>query len=203
MSQPNVLIAFYSRGGVTEALALAIAEGAREAGAQVTLRRARELVSRDVMAKAPGWVENADRMDALYEAPTADDVVAADAVILGSATRFGMVSSELKAFLDSLGGIWGQGKTFGKVGAVFTSTSTPHGGNEATLLSLFATMSHFGFVIVPPGYGEPATFGAGSPYGPTAVSGMGGTMPTDADLAVARFQGRRVAQVAAALKNAG
>lgn len=202
MSQPTVLIAFYSRGGVTEALANAIAEGAREEGANVVLRRAREIVSREVMAHAPGWIESADAMDAKYEAPTPDDVVNADAVVLGTPTRFGIVSSELKAFLDSLGGIWFQGKTFGKVGSAFTSTSTPHGGNEATILSLYAPMAHYGFVIVPTGYGDPAIYGAGSPYGATAVSGQNGALPTEAELAVARYQGKRVAQVAKALKAA-
>lgn len=200
MSDVKVLIAFYSRGGVTEALALAIAEGAREEGATVTLRRARELVSPEVMAHAPGWTESAERMNALYEAPTPDDVVESEAVILGTPTRFGLVSSELKAFLDSLGGIWFQGKTNGKVGAAFTSSSTPHGGNEATILSLYVPMAHYGWVIAPPGYGDASAYGGGTPYGPSAVSGQDGAMPTEGDLAAARYQGRLVAMVARKLK---
>ena len=203
MFAPQVLVVFTSRGGTTEAMALAVAEGAREAGAEVVIRRARELVDRETMAHAPGWVEAADRMNAVYDAPTPDDVAGADAVVIGSPTRFGMVSSEIKAFLDSLGGIWFQGKTYGKVGAAFTSTSTPHGGNENTITGLFPVMAHLGFVIVPTGYGDPAVYGSGSPYGPTTVSGQDSTPPTEGDLAVARLQGRRVAKVAAALKNAG
>lgn len=200
MSEVKVLIAFYSRGGVTEALASAIAEGAREEGATVVLRRAREVVPESVMASAPGWAENAARMNALYEAPTPADVVESDAVILGTPTRFGLVSSELKAFLDSLGGIWFQGKTNGKVGAAFTSSSTPHGGNEATILSLYVPMAHYGWVIAPPGYGDASAYGGGTPYGPSAVSGQDGAMPTEGDLAAARYQGKRVAQIARALK---
>src|SRR5271168_2441492 len=112
----NVLIAFYSRNGSTEALANAIAEGARSQGAEVRLRRARELVGPEVMAGAPGWKDNAERMNALYEAPTADDAAWADAIVFGSPTRFGSVTSELKSYVDSLGGLWFQGKLVGKAG---------------------------------------------------------------------------------------
>ena len=118
MSEINVLIAFYSRLGATEALANAIADGARAEGATVTLRRVREIVSREVMAQAPGWAESADAMNAKYEAPTEADAVAADAIIFGTPTRFGNVSSELKAYIDSLGGLWFQGKLYGKAGGM-------------------------------------------------------------------------------------
>jgi len=199
----NVLIAFYSRSGVTEALALAIAEGARDAGADVRLRRAREIVGPEVMAKAPGWTENAERMNAAYPAPTEADAEWADAIIFGTPTRFGAVSSELKAYIDSLGGLWSGGRLNGKTGSVFTSTSTLHGGNESTLLSLYNPMAHLGLIIVPLGYADAAMYKAGTPYGASAVSLSTATRPTDADLDVARFQGRRVTQVAAALKTAG
>ena len=116
------MIPFYSRNGSTEALAKAIAEGAQSEGAEVILRRAREVVSREVMAHAPGWAENADRMNAQYQAPTEADAEAADAIIFGTPTRFGNVSSELKAYVDSLGGLWFQGKLVGKAGSAFTST---------------------------------------------------------------------------------
>jgi NAD(P)H dehydrogenase (quinone) len=198
----NVLVAFYSRSGVTEAIAKAVAEGAEAEGATVRLRRAREVVSREVMAHADGWIEGADRMNALYEAPTADDAEWADAIAFGTPTRFGLVSSELKAYIDSLGGLWFQGKLIGKAGAAFTSTSTPHGGNEVTIASLFIPMAHFGMVIVPPGYGDPAVFGSGSPYGPTSVSGQNSAPPTEGDLTVARYQGKILAQTAKALKAA-
>ena len=155
MSSVNILIAFYSRSGVTEALARGIAEGAESEGAEVRLRRAREIVGRDVMAHAAGWAENADRMNAAYEAPSEADAEWADGIVLGSPTRFGAVSSELKAYIDSLGGLWFQGKLNGKAGSAFTSTSTPHGGNESTTISLYNPMAHLGLIIVPLGYADP------------------------------------------------
>jgi NAD(P)H dehydrogenase (quinone) len=199
----NVLIAFYSRGGVTEALAKAIAVGAEAAGATVRLRRAREFVGQDVMAKAPGWAESAARMNAAYEAPTEADAEWADAIVFGTPTRFGAVAAELKAYIDGLGGLWFQGKLNGKAGAVFCSTGTPHGGNESTLISLYNPMAHLGLIIVPNGYIDPVMFGAGTPYGSSAVSGQTSIPPTEGDIAAARLQGRRVATVAQALKDAG
>jgi NAD(P)H dehydrogenase (quinone) len=203
MTDVKILIAFYSRNGSTEALAKAIAEGAKAEGAEVVLRRAREIVSRDVMAHAPGWAENADRMNAEYEAPTEADAEAADAVIFGTPTRFGNVTSELKAYIDSLGGLWFQGKLNGKAGSAFTSTSSQHGGNESTSISLYNPMAHLGLIIVPLGFADAALFKAGTPYGASSVSGQNNAPPTADDLEVARFQGRRVAQVAKALKAAG
>jgi NAD(P)H dehydrogenase (quinone) len=202
MTDVNVLIAFYSRNGSTEALAKAIAEGAQAEGATVTLRRVRELVSRDVMAHAPGWTENADRMNAEYAAPTEADAEVADAIIFGTPTRFGNVSSELKSFVDSLGGLWFQGKLVGKAGGAFCSTGTQHGGNESTNLTMYNFMAHLGLIIVPLGYGDPIMFQAGTPYGATSISGQNGALPTENDLHVARYQGRRIAQVAKALKAA-
>lgn len=199
----NALIAFYSRNGSTESLASAIAEGARSEGAEVRLRRAREVVSEEIMAKAPGWRENAKRMNGQYEAPTSADAEWADAVFFGSPTRFGNVSSELKAYVDSLGGLWVQGKLVGKAGSAFTSTSSPHGGNESTIITMYNFMAHLGFIIVPLGYGDPSVFAAGTPYGASSVSGQNNTPPTAEDLTVARYQGVRVAQIAKALKAAG
>jgi NAD(P)H dehydrogenase (quinone) len=197
----NILIAFYSRGGSTEALANAVAEGATLAGGTVRLRRAREFVGAEVMAQVPGWADNAARMNTLYEAPTTDDAEWADAIVFGTPTRFGSVTAELKAYIDGLGGLWFQGKLNGKAGAAFTSTSTAHGGNESTLLSLYNPMAHLGLVIVPTGYADPAMFKAGTPYGASAVvDGRTVLVPNEDELAVARFQGKRVAQVAAALK---
>lgn len=202
MDPVKVLIVFYSRNGATEALANAIAEGARAEGAAVTLRRTREIVSREVMAHADGWIENADRMNAAYEAPNPADAEGADAIIFGTPTRFGNVSSELKAYVDSLGGLWFQGKLIGKAGASFASTGTKHGGNESMPLSMFNFMAHLGMIIVPLGYGDPIMFQAGTPYGATAVSGQDNAPPTENDLEVVRYQGRRVTQVAKALKAA-
>lgn len=203
MAAVNVLIAFYSRNGSTEALAQAVAEGAQAGGAEVRMRRAREVVSEDVMRKAPGWLENAQRLNKLYEAPTTSDAEWADAIIFGSPTRFGAVTSELKAYVDSLGGLWFQGKLVGKAGGAFTSTSTTHGGNESTIISMYNFMAHLGLIIVPLGYGEPVMFRAGTPYGASTISGQNNTPPNADDLEVARYQGRRVAHVATALKAAG
>lgn len=200
MSNPNVLIAFYSRSGVTEALANAIAEGAKSAGAEVRLRRAREFVSPEVMARAPGWKEAADAMNLKYDAPTEADAEWADAIVFGTPTRFGNASAELKAYIDSLGGLWFQGKLNGKAGSAFVSTSTPHGGNESTLISLYNPMAHLGLIIVPTGYADPAMFAAGTPYGASSVSQNRALPPSPEDMEVARFQGRRVALVAKALK---
>ncbi|MFA5916161.1 MAG: NAD(P)H:quinone oxidoreductase [Burkholderiales bacterium] len=196
----NVLIAFYSRGGVTEALAQAVAEGAKAAGAEVRLRRAREFVGEEVMKKAPGWLEGAKRMNALYEAPTEADAEWADAIVFGTPTRFGSMTAELKAYIDSLGGLWFQGKLVGKAGSAFASTSTLHGGNEMTITALYAPMAHLGLILVPTGYADPALFKAGTPYGASSVSGTNSAPPSADDLEVARFQGKRVARVAAALK---
>ncbi len=203
MATAKIAIVFYSRNGNTEKLAEAIAEGAREEGAEVALRRVKEIVSEEVIAHVPGWKESAERMAAKYEAPTTDDLVSADAVIFGTPTRFGNVSSELKAFIDSLGGLWAKGALNGKAGGVFVSTSTPHGGNESTILSAYNFLAHLGFIIVPTGYTDPALFAGGTPYGASSVSGGGSDQaPTEIDLAVARVQGRRTAQVAKALKQA-
>ena len=196
----RILIAFYSRGGSVEALANAIAEGAVEVGAEVRLRRARELVDQTVMAQAPGWTEAAARMNALYEAPTLEDAEWADGVALGAPTRFGSPASELRAYLEGLGALWVQNKLVDKAGTAFTSTSTPHGGAETTILSLWPTLAHLGLVIVPNGYGQPLSRAAGTPYGSNAVSGGPEKGPTGNDLEIARHQGRRVARVAEALR---
>jgi NAD(P)H dehydrogenase (quinone) len=197
---PKILIAFYSRSGSVEALAKQIAEGAREAGAEVRLRRAREFVGPDIMAKAPGWAESAARMNAAYEAPTEADAEWADGIIFGTPTRFGGVSAELKAYIDGLGGLWFQGKLVGKAGSVFTSTSSLHGGNESTLISMYNPLAHLGMIIVPLGYADPALFKAGTPYGASAVvNGRDITAANADELEVARFQGKRVTHVARAL----
>jgi len=197
MATSKVFIPFYSRSGTIERLARAVAEGAESEGAEVRLRRARELIGHDIMSSVPGWKESAEEMNARYPAPTPEDAVWADAVIFGTPTRFGNVSSELKAYIDGLGGLWAQGKLNGKVGSVFAGSSQQHGGNESTVISLWNPLAHLGFIIVPTGYADPVMFaGAGSPYGASVVSGHPPAGPSEAELAVARFQGRRVTQVA-------
>ncbi len=185
----------YSRNGSTEALAKAIAEGAELEGAEVRLRRAREIVPAEVMANAPGWAEKAAEMNERYSAPTEEDAEWADGIILGTPTRFGSVASELKAYIDGLGGLWFRGKLNGKVGSVFGSTSSTHGGNESTLLSLYNPMAHLGLIIVPSAM---PTRRFSEPERPTAlhVSLQDTVAPNSEELDVARFQGRRVASVA-------
>ena len=197
MSRPKILIPFYSRTGTIEGLAKAIAEGAAAEGADVRVRRAREFVGPEVMAQAPGWKESAEAMNARYEAPTADDAVWADAIIFGTPTRFGAVSAELKAYIDSLGGLWAKGALNGKLGSAFGGSATPHGGNESTILSLYNPMAHLGLIIVPTGFADAAMFkGAGTPYGASVVSGNPPAGPSAEELDVARYQGRRVTQIA-------
>ncbi len=200
MSRPKVLIVFYSRNSSTEMLAQAVAEGATASGAEVRLRRVREVVGPELMRQVPGWQENATAMNARHPAPTEADAEWADAIVFGTPTRFGAISSELKSFIDGLGGLWMQGKLNGKVGSVFGSTSSRHGGNESTLLSIYTPMAHLGLIIVPLGYADPAMFKAGTPYGATHVSAKDSLKPDADHLAVAQFQGRRVTAVARALR---
>src|SRR5437016_1680654 len=196
MASANVLVVFYSRDGSVEKMAIAVAEGAKAEGAEVRLCRVRDIVGPHVMAKVPGWTENSTRMHALYPAPSAEDAEWADAVIFGTPTRFGNAAAELKAYIDSLGGLWFQGKLNGKAGSAFTSTATPHGGNESTILSLYNPMAHLGFIIVPTGYADPIIFKVGTPYGASHVAGNPSSPPTEDELQAARFQGKRVTQVA-------
>jgi NAD(P)H dehydrogenase (quinone) len=202
-SKAHILVAFYSRDGSVEALAKAIGEGARAAGAEVRLRRAPDIVPPEVMSKVPGWEERSKRMVAEYGAPTLDDAEWADGIIFGTPTRFGNASAELKAYIDSLGSLWFQGKLNGKVASAFVSTAGPHGGNETTVVSLFIPMAHLGFIIAPTGYThEKILQGHGTPYGASSTSGQNSAKPTAEELEVAKHQGARVAHVAAALKAA-
>jgi len=148
-TKANILVLFYSRDGAVEALAKAVGEGARHAGADVRLRCVPDLVSPAVMAKVPGWDERSKRMLAEYGAPTLADVEWADGIVFGTPSRFGNTSAELKAFIDSLGGLWFQGKLNGKAASAFTSSAGPHGGNETTVVSLYIPMAHLVPVLLP------------------------------------------------------
>jgi len=202
-AKTNILVVFYSRDGSVEALAKAIGEGAREAGAEVRLRRVADIVSPEVMSRVPGWEERSKKMLAEYGAPTPADAEWADGIIFGTPTRFGNASAELKAFIDSLGGLWFQGKLNGKAAGAFASTGGPHGGNESTVISLYNPMAHLGFIIVPNGYTHPKILqGHGTPYGASTTSGQNSAPPTADELEVARHQGARITKVAAALKAA-
>lgn len=193
----NILIAFYSRSGTTEVLANAIADGVKQVGGNVRLRRAREIVPLNVMQQVPGWAEAATEMNSRYEAPCEEDATWAHGIIMGSPTRFGSAASELKAYIDSLGGLWMRGLLNGKVGSAFSSSGSRHGGNETAILSLYPPMAHLGLIIIPTGYADASLFKAGTPYGASAVSPINspGSLSQE-DIDVARFQGERVAQTA-------
>ncbi len=202
-SQARLLIAFYSRNGSVEALALAAAEAAREAGSEVRLRRTREVVPDSVMTATEGWAESAARQNALYDAPAKDDAEWADAILLGTPCYFGAIATELKGFLDQLGPQWKRGALAGKVGGAFATASWPHGGTEVVTLSLYAPMAHLGMIIVPTGYTDEAMLEAGSPYGASAIVGAENRPPRPEDLDVIRHQVRRMSAVAAALAASG
>lgn len=196
---PKVAIIYYSATGNVHGLANAIVEGAEKAGAEVRLRKVHELAPDEAVASNQGWQQHAADTAQLPET-TPDDVLWADGVIFGTPTRYGNVSAQLKQFIDTLGPQWQQGLLADKVYSGFTSASTSHGGHETTLASLYNTVHHFGGIVVAPGYTDPIQFAAGNPYGSTVISGQGGASLADPQLAAARYQGERVARIAAALK---
>lgn len=195
----KVLVLYYSAYGHIETMAQAVAQGARLAGAQVDIKRVPETVPEEIARKAHFKLEQ--------EAPVAriEDLAEYDAVILGTGTRFGRLSSQMAAFLDQAGGLWARGALNGKVGAAFTSSGTQHGGQEVTLFSLITNLLHFGMVIVGMDYGfsgqqSDKEIVGGSPYGATTIAGGDGSrQPGEIDLEGARYQGRRVAEVAGKL----
>lgn len=198
----KVLIIFDTRYGNTHRLAEAIAEGAREVkGTEANLRRVEITEPEVIIQQTESWHKASERFKTIPQV-TLDEMAEADALIFGSPTRYGNMTASMKKLFDSTGRLWAENKLFGKVGAAFTSTSTPHGGNEMTLITMFMPMYHHGMIVVTPGYGDPALFAAGSPYGASSVSGPGADKPpTESDLKVARFLGRRVARVAEALSS--
>ena len=197
--QTKVAVIYYSATGNVYQLARSIVEGAEKAGAEVRLRKARELAPEEAIASNQGWADHRLETQNVVEA-SGDDIVWADAVVFGSPTRYGLVSAQLKQFIDTLGALWAQGALADKVYSTFTSASTNHGGNETTMVALNNVYSHFGGIIVPPGYTDPSKFADGNPYGATFVSGQGDRPVDDVARAAAAFQGRRVAEIATALK---
>lgn len=194
----KVLVLIYSSYGHIEQMAEAVAEGARSAGAEAVVKRVPETVPAEV-AKASHYKESS------LPIATVAELGDYDAIIVGSPTRFGRVSSQMAAFWDQTGGIWVEGKLLGKVGAAFTSTAAQHGGQETTLFSILTTLMHHGMVLV----GLPYSFAGqtrldevtgGAPYGATTIAGGDGSrQPSANDLDGARFQGRHVAEIAAKL----
>ena len=199
---PKILVLFYSRTGNTAQLADAIAEGARGVRfTEVDVRRIDDLAPASVIESDAGWKAAREALAAKYRTLGAvDELAAYDGIVLGAPTRYGGMAAELKNVLDQTGPLWAKGLLVDKVGAAFTSVSTPHGGHETTLWSIMTPMANLGMVIVPPGYTDPVMFKAGSPYGATATTGAAG--PTPDDLAAARHQGKRVATVAEWVRHA-
>lgn len=197
---PKLAIIYYSSTGTNSAIAQAVAEGAREAGAEVRIRLVAETAPEAAIDSNPRWRAFADSVKDEPRA-TADDAVWADAIVFGSPTRFGNVAAQLKQYIDTLGGVWFKGLLADKVYAAFTSAMNPHGGQESTLLALYTSIHHFGGVIATNGYTDPSVFAAGgNPYGPSVTTGQGGAGPNEQDLAQARYLGRRVATMAAKLR---
>jgi NAD(P)H dehydrogenase (quinone) len=199
---PNIAVIHYSATGNTLRLAAALAEGSRERGAAVRLRRVAELAPRDAIEKNPAWVRHLQHEESANGTPLAqlDDLVWADGIALGSPTRFGGPTAQLKNFLDSTGGLWARGELARKVVTAFTSASTSHGGLESTILAMLNTAYHWGALIMPLGYtDEIVRKQTGNPYGVSWVS-RSGSAPDDAALAAARIQGRRLATIVGALK---
>ncbi len=199
---PKTLVLFYSRTGNTATLADAIAEGARSVRfAEVDVRRIDDLAPPAVIEQNPEWNASRERLAATYRTlESVERLVEYDGLILGSPTRYGVMSAELKHVLDQTGPLWKEGKLVDKVGGAFTSVSTGHGGHETTLWSIMTPMANLGMILAPPGYTDPVMFRGGSPYGATATTAGGG--PTADDLAVARHQGKRIAQIVAWVRHA-
>ena len=195
----KVLVLYYSSYGHIETMAAAIAEGARSSGATVDIKRVPELVSDEVAAKSHFKTQQAAPV------ATVDDLAQYDAIIVGTPTRFGNMTAQMKNFLDQTGGLWATGKLVGKVGAVFTSTATQHGGQESTILSTQTVLLHHGMVIVGLPYAWQgqmtlAEISGGSPYGASTIAGGDGSrQPSANELEGARFQGAHVARIAAKL----
>ncbi|MEU5542142.1 NAD(P)H:quinone oxidoreductase [Streptomyces sioyaensis] len=195
----KVAVIYYSSTGTVAELARRIADAAEHAGADVRLRRTAELAPQTAIDANPAWAANAaataDIMEAAHE-----DVLWADAVIFGSPTRFGNVTSQLKQYLDTMGGLWQQGRLADKVYSGFTASATKHGGQESTLLALYHTIHHFGGILVTPGYTDPAKYSDGNPYGTSHVGGPDIPLDDDARTA-ARIQAERVVKFTKAIKH--
>ena len=195
----KVLVLYYSSYGHIEKMAEAVAQGARDAGAEVAVKRVPELVPEEIARKSHFKLDQAAPIATVEELPNYD------AIIIGVPTRFGNMPAQMKNFLDQTGGLWVQGKLVGKVGSVFTSSATQHGGQESTILATHIVLLHQGMVLV----GLPYSFKGqmildevtgGSPYGASTIAaGDGSRQPSENELAGAFFQGRHVAQISAKL----
>lgn len=197
----KMLVLYYSSYGHLEQMAEAAAEGARAAGAEVDVRRVPETAPPAVVAAAHF------KTDSQHEVISGPEALADyDAILIGTPTRYGRMASQMAAFLDTTGGLWARGALNGKVGGAFTASATQHGGQETTLFSVITNLLHFGMTVVGLDYGYQAQMGVdevkgGAPYGATTIAdGNGSRQPSAVELDGARYQGRRIAEVAAKLK---
>ena len=196
----KILVLYYSMYGHIEVMANAIADGARGVdGSEVTVKRVPELMPEEA-AKNAGV-----KLDQEAPLATPEELGDYDAIIFGSPTRFGNMAAQMRNFLDQTGGLWFEGKLVGKLGSVFTSTASQHGGQETTITSFHTTLLHHGMVVVGVPYAIPQLTSmdeimGGSPYGATTITGSDGSrMPSEGELEIARFQGEHVAKLAAKL----
>ncbi|WP_082235892.1 NAD(P)H:quinone oxidoreductase [Halobacillus massiliensis] len=200
MSNVKTAVIFYSMGGTNLQLAKWAEEAAKEAGSEVRLLKVEELAPQSVIDANAAWKAT---VEAAKEIPTAasEDIEWADALIFSIPTRFGNLPSQMKQFLDTQGGLWASGKTVNKVVSGMTSAQNPHGGQEATLLSLYTSMMHWGAIIAAPGYTDPVLFGAGgNPYGTSVTVGQDGKMIENVEEAV-KHQVKRTVSIAEWVKN--
>ena len=190
----KIAIIYYSATGTTYKIARAIEEGAKQAGAEVRVLKVKELAPEEAIASNEGWSNHRLETQDVPEA-TLDDLEWADAIILGTPTRYGLPAAQLKQFIDTTGPLWGQGKLVNKIGSSFTSIATAHGGHESTLLAINNVFYSWGSIIVAPSYADPIQFQSGNPYGTSFTSQNGTVPPDEVALNAARFQGKRVAEV--------
>ncbi|HEV7319370.1 MAG TPA: NAD(P)H:quinone oxidoreductase type IV [Ensifer sp.] len=195
----KVLVLYYSAYGHVETMAYAVAEGAKSVGAEVDVKRVPELVP-DEVAKASHF-----KLDQAAPIANVEELGEYDAIIFGAGTRYGTVASQMRNFIDQTGSLWMKGKLVGKVGSVFTSSATQHGGQESTILGFIPTLMHHGMVVVGLPYAFQGQMGVdeikgGSPYGASTITGGDGSrQPSEVELEAARFQGAHVAKIAAKL----
>lgn len=192
----KIAVIYYSATGTTYQIARAIEAGAIETGAEVKVLKVKELAPQEAIASNEGWANHRLETQDIPEA-TLDDLEWADAIILGTPTRYGLPSAQLKQFIDTTGPLWGQGKLINKIGSSFTTVATLHGGHESTILAINNVFYSWGSIIVGPSYADPIQFQAGNPYGASHTSQNGVVAPDETALAAARFQGKRVAEVTA------
>lgn len=204
MDSARIAVIYYSSTGTIHDLAVHVAAGAEEAGAEVRLRRVPELAPEEAISANPAWKSHRDDVAQHVQVASTEDIGWANGYAFGTPTRFGNVSAQLKQFIDGLGGLWGSGSLTNKPVTSFTSAMNAHGGQESTILALNNTFYHWGSIIVPPGYADPKIFASGgNPYGVSWATGSDGLSPDENALASARFQGARLASVTQAMVASG